>query len=44
MSIDFEQKRYAEIEEHAVEDVILCETLVEKLRSDHFTQDKEKKA
>jgi uncharacterized protein YprB with RNaseH-like and TPR domain len=31
----FEQKRYAEIEEHAKEDVILCEELVEHLNKDH---------
>ena len=34
----FRQKRFAKIEEHAIEDVVLCEKLVEKLRSDHFTQ------
>jgi uncharacterized protein YprB with RNaseH-like and TPR domain len=31
----FEQKRFAEIEEHAKEDVILCEELVEHLNKDH---------
>jgi len=34
----FEQKRFAEIEDHATEDVVLCEKLVEKLRSDHPAQ------
>ena len=31
----FAEKRFVEIEEHAAEDVVLCEKLVEKLRSDH---------
>jgi uncharacterized protein YprB with RNaseH-like and TPR domain len=31
----FEEKRFAEIEEHAKEDVILCEELVEHLNKDH---------